>query len=177
MFFFVNHLFCGVVLGPISSLLWCCSVTFHQVSVTSDQIFGSRLCLKNPKNATLAASWMSEYNKFSNNQNLHVAKMIPPRLCLLQHMVQEDMSFEKNQNGCHDGHLGHQNPTILAILTFHFALMPTPKFCFKRRCHFKNTATAAIFGYRSRRSNSERPSPTKFWFNRMYYLEMSFNEF
>ena len=31
-------------------------------------------------------------------QNLHVALMIPPRFCLLQHMVQEDMSFEKKIN-------------------------------------------------------------------------------
>ena len=38
------------------------------------------------------------------------------------------MRFEGFQDGCHGGHLGYQNGTILAILTLHVAPMPSTKF-------------------------------------------------
>ena len=37
------------------------------------------------------------------------------------------MWFEDFQDGCHDGHFGYQNGTILAILNLHAALMPSIK--------------------------------------------------
>ena len=39
------------------------------------------------------------------------------------------MWFEDFQDGCHGGHLGYQNGTILAILNLHAAPMPSTKFC------------------------------------------------
>ena len=38
------------------------------------------------------------------------------------------MWFEGFQDGCHGGHLGYQNGTILAILNLHVAHMPSTKF-------------------------------------------------
>ena len=38
------------------------------------------------------------------------------------------MSFEEFQNGHHDGHLGYQNGTILAILNLHVATILPTKF-------------------------------------------------
>ena len=38
------------------------------------------------------------------------------------------MWFEDFQDGCHGGHLGYQNGTILAILNLHTAPMPSTKF-------------------------------------------------
>ena len=55
----------------------------------------------------------------------------------------EEMSFEEFQNGCHGGHLGYRNGTILAILNLYNAPMPPIKFLlnltwFGRRCRLKN---------------------------------------
>ena len=38
------------------------------------------------------------------------------------------MLFEEFQDGCHSGHLGHRNGTILAILNFCVTVMPPIKF-------------------------------------------------
>ena len=43
-----------------------------------------------------------------------------------------EMSFEEFQYGCHCGHLGYQNGTILAILNLYVALMPPIKFWLKQ---------------------------------------------
>ena len=58
------------------------------------------------------------------------------------------MSFEKFQDGRHDGHLGYQNGTILAILNLYVTPMPPIKFQlnptkFKTRCRLKNFKMAA----------------------------------
>ena len=47
-------------------------------------------------------------------------------------MVLEEMSFEEFQDGCHGGHLGYQDETILAILNLHVATMPSTKFQLNR---------------------------------------------
>ena len=39
-----------------------------------------------------------------------------------------EMSFEEFQDGCHGGHLGYPNGTILAILNLYVARMPPIKF-------------------------------------------------
>ena len=39
------------------------------------------------------------------------------------------MWFEDFQDGCHGGHLGYQNGTILAILNLHAAQCLAPSFC------------------------------------------------
>ena len=44
--------------------------------------------------------------------NLHVDLMPPTKF---RYMVQEEMLFEEFKDGCHYGHLGYQNETILAI--------------------------------------------------------------
>ena len=43
-------------------------------------------------------------------------------------MVWEEKSFEEFQDGCHGGHLGYQNGTILAILNLYITPMPLFKF-------------------------------------------------
>ena len=42
------------------------------------------------------------------------------------------MWFEDFQDGCHGGHLGYQNGTILAILNPNAASMPSTKFLLHR---------------------------------------------
>ena len=42
--------------------------------------------------------------------------------------VQEEMWFERFQDGRHGGHFGYRNETILAILNLHVATMPQTKF-------------------------------------------------
>ena len=53
------------------------------------------------------------------------------------------MSFEKFQYGCHGGHLGYQNETILAILNLCVAPMPPIKFWLNR------TYRGGHLGYRN----------------------------
>ena len=50
----------------------------------------------------------------------------------IQLTVWEEMLFEEFQYGCHGGHLGYQNGTILAILNLHVTLMPPIKFWLNR---------------------------------------------
>ena len=38
------------------------------------------------------------------------------------------MRFEDFQDGCHGGHLGYQNRTILTVLNLHAAPMPSTEF-------------------------------------------------
>ena len=39
-----------------------------------------------------------------------------------------ELSFKDFQDGCHGGHLGYPNGTILAILNLHVATMPPTEF-------------------------------------------------
>ena len=97
------------------------------------------------------------------------------------------MSFEEFQDGQHDGHLGYQNRTILAILNLYNAPMPPIKFrlsltWFGRRCRLKNFKIAAV-GYRNGTILAilnlyvTVMLPIKFWLNQTVWEEISFEEF
>ena len=83
------------------------------------------------------ASWISEWNYFSNS-HLHNTPLPPIKFKLLA--IQEQMWFEDFQDG---GHLGYKDETILAILNLHVALMSSTKFWLN-------------LTYRSRADNNER---------------------
>ena len=56
--------------------------------------------------------------------------------------VWEEMSFEEFQDGCHGGHLGYRNETILAILNLY--VTPKSDLWFGRRCRLNNFKMAAM---------------------------------
>ena len=56
------------------------------------------------------------------------AQCLPSSLSSIRLTVPEQMWFEDFQDGCHGGHLGYLNGTILAILNLHTAPMPSTKF-------------------------------------------------
>ena len=84
------------------------------------------------RNGTVLASFGSmaailEWKVFSNSES--------PCHCDASHQVSaqsdtvwKEMSFEEFQDGRHGGRLEYRNGTILAILNFHVATMPSTKF-------------------------------------------------
>ena len=62
-----------------------------------------------------------EWDSFSNSESQCCSDASPPSFGSILHtcMVPE-MSFEEFQYGCHRGHLGYRNGTILAVLNLHF---------------------------------------------------------
>ena len=70
-------------------------------------------------------------------------RCLPSSFGTIGSTVWEEMSSEEFQDGCHGGHLGYQNRTILAILNLYNAPMTSIKFrlnltWFARRCRLKN---------------------------------------
>ena len=70
--------------------------------------------------------------------------MLPIKFWLNLTYGLEEMSFEEFQNGCHGGHLGYRNGTILAILNLYNAPMPQSNLRFGKRCRLKNSNMATM---------------------------------
>ena len=86
----------------------------HQVTAQSDLGFRRRCRLKNFKKAAGWPSWILERNDFSNFESLCHCDA-SHQVSAQSDRVWEEMSFEEFQEGCHGGHLGNRNRTILAI--------------------------------------------------------------
>ena len=92
--------------------------------------------LKNFKMASMAPSWILEWNgMILAILNLCVTVM-PPIKFQLNGMVWEEMSFEEYQDGHHCGHLGYRSGMILTILNHHVATRPPTKFQLNPTCGF-----------------------------------------
>ena len=71
--------------------------------------------------------WILEWNHFSNSESLcHYDAF--HQVSAQSDRVWNEMLFEEFQDGCHGGHLGYWNGTILAILNLHVPTMLSTKF-------------------------------------------------
>ena len=76
------------------------------------------------KMATMASSWIPEWNNFSNSESLYLPlRCLQSSFCSIRPTVWE-MSFEEFQDGRHGSHLGYLKGRILAFLNLYNAPMP-----------------------------------------------------
>ena len=87
------------------------------------------------------------------------------------------MWFQDFQDGCHDGHLGYLNGTILAILNLHAAPMPSTKFplhptyCLGADNNWRLTRWwRRCYSKFFKKADNLMP-PIKFWLNQTYGLK------
>ena len=99
----------------------CCSHASHQVSAQSNLQFGRRCRLKNSRWLPWQSSWISERNNFSNSESFKLLQCLLSNFSSIEPTVWKEMSFEEFQDGCHGGHHGYRNGTILAIMNLYNA--------------------------------------------------------
>ena len=94
--------------------------------------FGSRCGFKIFKMTAQVAILDSQTERFMWFWISMSLQCFPSSFRSIQLSVWEEISFEEFQYGCHGGHLGYQNGTILAILNLYVAPMPPIKFWLTR---------------------------------------------
>ena len=100
----------------------------HQVVTQSDLQFGWRCGLKNFKMAAMVAIFNIGTEQFLQFWICITPQCLPSSLSSIRLSVRQQMWFEDFQDGCHVGHLGYHNGTILAILNLQVAQMSSTKF-------------------------------------------------